>query len=429
MAFLQKIVGWARQHPVWASLIALVALFILWSILKPEKPTYAYVSEKVDRGDVIRKVTASGKLRALNTIKVGAEVSGQITRVNVDFNSAVTAGQVLAEIDPTRVRARMQQAQAQVALAQANLMQAEAAAVRARTDMGVQERDYQRKKTLTEQGFFSKAALDNATSIVASAKAALASANAQIASSRAQIAQSNAELSSAQLDLNRTVIVAPASGVIINKLVEPGTTVAANFQTPNLFEIAADITRMQVEASVDEADIGQIREGQDVRFTVDSYPDEVFRAKVRQIRKSATETQNVVSYLVILDVDNPDGKLLPGMTANVEIVTGQKADVLRAPAAALRFRPRAEDLPDGGKRKAPTVPTVYVVGTDPYRPVRRTVTVGLVGEDHVEILKGLKPGEKLLVRSRSLEEDGAEAEDKDGDGQPDEGGGGGHPTP
>jgi HlyD family secretion protein len=429
MAFLQKIVGWARQHPVWASLIALVALFILYSILKPEKPTYAYVSEKADRGDVVRKVTASGKLRALNTIKVGAEVSGQITRVNVDFNSAVKAGQVLAEIDQTRVRARMQQAQAQVALAQANLMQAEAAAVRARTDMGVQERDYQRKKTLTEQGFFSKAALDNATSVVASAKAALASANAQIASSRAQIAQSNAELSSAQLDLNRTVIVAPASGVVINKLVEPGTTVAANFQTPNLFEIAADITRMQVEASVDEADIGQVREGQDVRFTVDSYPDETFKATVRQIRKSATETQNVVSYLVILDVDNPDGKLLPGMTANVEIVTGQKANVLRAPAAALRFRPRAEDLPDGGGKKAPTAPTVYVVGADPYRPVRRTVTVGLVGEDHIEILKGLKPGEKLLVRSRPLEEGNAEPEDKDGDGQPDEGGGGGHPTP
>jgi HlyD family secretion protein len=179
---------------------------------------------------------------------------------------------------------------------------------------------------------------------------------------------------------------------------------------------------------VDEADIGQILEGQDVRFTVDSYPDEAFKAKVRQIRKSATETQNVVSYLVILDVDNPDGKLLPGMTANVEIVTGQKTNVLRAPAAALRFRPRAEDLPDGGGKKAPTVPTVYIVGTDPYRPARRTVTVGLVGENHVEILKGLKPGEKLLIRSRSLEDDGTESADKDGDGQPDEGGGGGHPT-
>jgi HlyD family secretion protein len=428
-----KIVGsianWIKRHPVWSGLIGLVAVLLLYGLLRPATPTYAYVSEAADRGEVVRKVTASGKLRALNTIKVGAEVSGQITRVNVDFNSAVKAGQVLAEIDQTRVRARMQQAQAQVALAQANLMQAEAAAVRARTDMGVQERDYARKKTLTEQGFFSKSALDNATSVVASAKAALASANAQIASARAQIAQSNAELSSAQLDLDRTVIIAPSSGVIINKLVEPGTTVAASFQTPNLFEIAADITRMQVEASVDEADIGQIREGQDVRFTVDSYPDETFKAKVRQIRKSATETQNVVSYLVILDVDNPDGKLLPGMTANVEIVTGQKANVLRAPAAALRFRPRAEDLPDGGGKKAPSAPTVYVVGADPYRPVRRTVTVGLVGEDHVEILKGLKPGEKLIVRSRTLEGDGAESEDKDGDGQPDEGAGGGHPAP
>jgi HlyD family secretion protein len=161
--------------------------------------------------------------------------------------------------------------------------------------------------------------------------------------------------------------VAPTSGIVINKLVDPGTTVAASFQTPNLFEIAADITRMQVEASVDEADIGRVSEQQEVRFTVDAYPDRNFPARVRQIRKAATETQNVVTYLVILEVDNSDGKLLPGMTANVDIITGRKPDVVRVPTAALRFRPRPADRADadkidkdGGKDKTPK-PAVYAV--------------------------------------------------------------------
>ncbi|MGB5722927.1 MAG: efflux RND transporter periplasmic adaptor subunit, partial [Parasphingorhabdus sp.] len=244
-------------------------------------------------------------------------------------------------------------------------------------------------------------------------------AQAQAASARAQIAQSSAELSSALLDLKRTTITAPTSGVVINKLVEPGTTVAASFQTPNLFEIAADTSQMQVEASVDEADIGQVRVDQTVRFTVDSYPDETFVAKVQQIRKSATEGQNVVSYLVILDVDNKQGKLLTGMTANVEIVTGSKADVLRVPAAAIRFRPRKDDRRDEEEddRKSATSPagkkiaTLWLAGDDPFKPVRRTVTLGLVGEDYAEIVKGLKKGEKVLVRSRNLETDEGDDEE------------------
>jgi HlyD family secretion protein len=231
-----------------------------------------------------------------------------------------------------------------------------------------------------------------------------------VVSARAQIRQREAELQSAMLDLNRTRIVAPTSGTVINKLVEPGATVAASFQTPNLFEIAADMSVMQVEASVDEADIGEVRVGQPVRFTVDSYPDQTFQATVRQIRTSATEAQNVVSYFVILQVQNPEGKLLPGMTANVEIVTGARPAVLRVPSAALRFRPRQGDRPEekeqekekpkpGAKRPA----TVWLSSADPYKPQRRTVRVGLRGEEFVEITGGLKPGEKVLVRSRSLE--------------------------
>ncbi len=397
---LGRILGWIRAHPKWSIAIGLALAAVLYFAFRPTPKTYEYISATVDRGEVVRRVTASGKLRALNTIKVGAEVSGQITRVFVDFNSPVTAGQVLAEIDPTRVNARVQQARAQVASAQAALALAEASGARAQSEIGIQEREFSRRAQLAERGFLSKSALDGASSVLSSARANIRTTAAQAASARAQISQANAELSSALLDLSRTTIVAPASGVIINKLVEPGTTVAASFQTPNLFEIAADTTRMQVEASVDEADIGQVRDGQPVRFTVDSYPGETFAATVRQIRKAATETQNVVSYLVILDVDNKDGKLLPGMTANVEIITGEKAKVTRIPTTALRFRPRTADMP---KDKAPptNTPIVFVASTDPFKPVRRVVTLGLQGEDFVEIAKGLSVGDKIVVRSRS----------------------------
>ena len=407
---LTTFISWTKRHPIWSVLIALVLLFIVYRIVRPTPPDYVYVSEAVTRGDVIRKVSASGKVRALNTIKVGAEVSGQITKVYVDFNSPVQAGQVLAEIDPTRVRARVEQSEAQVAVARANLQQTAANVARARAELEIQERDFDRQKALAERGFVSKAGLDIAQSKLNSARNALQVALAQTQSGGAQIRQGNAELSSATLDLKRTVIVAPASGVIINKLVEPGTTVAASFQTPNLFEIAADTTKMQVEASVDEADIGQIREGQMVSFTVDSYPDDVFKAKVRQVRQAPVEAQNVVSYLVIIDVDNVNGKLLPGMTANVEIITDVRKNVTRVPTNAMRFRPRLADRPKPKADKSESEPAkkgnprpkVYLLGDDPYRPVRRVIRTGLQGEEYTEVVSGLKKGDKVLVRTKSL---------------------------
>ncbi len=246
----ETIRAWVKRHRVWSAIIALVLLFILHRIVRPTPHDYEYVSETVTRGEVLRKFSASGKIRALNTIKVGTEVSGQVTKVYVDFNSPVKAGQVLAEIDSTRVRARVQQSEAQVALARAGLQQTVANVARARSELEIQERDFARQRELAERGFVSKAGLDIAQSKLNSARNALQVALAQTQSGNAQISQGTAELSSARLDLNRTVIVAPASGVIINKLVEPGTTVAASFQTPNLFEIAADTTKMQVEASM-----------------------------------------------------------------------------------------------------------------------------------------------------------------------------------
>ena len=405
---LRKIGAWIRRHPILSAVAILIAVTIAYSALVPEKPEYEYITENVASGDIVRKVSASGKIRALNTINVGAEVSGQITKVYVDYNSQVTKGQVLAVIDPTRVGAQVNQGQAQVAVAQAGLQQAQANLARAQADLVLQQRNYARRKAIADKGFLSKSDLDLAESQLIAARNAVNVAQSQISSSSAQIQQAGAQLSSSRLDLNRTNIVAPASGVIINKLVEPGTTVAASFQTPNLFEIATDITQMQVEASVDEADIGQVKEGQNVTFTVDSYPNDVFNAKVRQVRQAPVETQNVVSYLVIIDVANLEGKLLPGMTANVEIITDSKANVTRVPTSALRFRPRAADMPEPDKNDDEKAPkkkqeqTVYIATSDPYKPKARKVTIGVQGDDYTEILSGLKPGDKILVRNKSL---------------------------
>jgi HlyD family secretion protein len=432
---LRKIWAWIKRHPIWSILILLVASIVTYGVITPSKPEYEYITETVTTGNIVRKVSASGKLRALNTIKVGAEVSGQITQVLVDYNSPVTKGQVLAVIDPTRVGAQVSQGQAQVASAQASLRQAQANVARANADLVLQERNFARRAALAKKGFLSKAELDVAEAQLIAARNAVNVGQSQIASSGAQIQQASAVLSSSRLELNRTRIIAPASGVIINKLVEPGTTVAASFQTPNLFEIAADITKMQVEASVDEADIGQVKERQKVTFTVDSYPDDVFTAKVRQVRQAPIETQNVVSYLVIIDVDNLEGKLLPGMTANVEIITDEKVGVTRIPSSALRFRPRAADMPQETDSKAESnndrgddpekgkrQPVIYIASADPYKPKKRKITIGVQSDDYTEILSGLKSGEKILVRSKSLKPrpDSTDSDESDGEAEEDD---------
>ena len=405
-------IAWVKAHPILTGIIALVFLLIGWVALSPQERDYEYVVEPATQGEVKRVVSASGTLRALNTINVGAEVSGQITAVYVDFNSPVEAGQLLAKIDDTRPRARVTQARAQVDLARASLAQANASIARSRTDVDVQTREFARRKELSEKGFVSAAGLDQAENALVAAKASLSTAEAQAQSARAQIAQSVAELESARLDLSRTRIVAPTSGVVIDKLVEPGTTVAASFQTPNLFTIAADTSRMQVEASVDEADIGQVEQGQSVRFTVDSYPEDTFVAIVQQIRQSANQAGNAVSYLVILDVDNGDGRLLTGMTANVDIITGSKPDVMRVPIAATRFVPRDGDREEDddsaeeeGDVEGAKQVVVWVPGDDPYAPVRKAVKTGLQGEDFIEITEGLEEGDEVLIRSRSLSSD------------------------
>lgn len=308
--------GWAV-----AVLLVVVALFALRG--GEAKPEYQTVT--LERGDIVTSISASGKIQALNTVEVGSQVSGQIVELNADFNTPVKAGQVLARIDPSTFTARVAQSSAQAAGAAAEVARAQAALTEA-------ERELATRSSLTANGFVTKRNLQTAEANVAQAKAALAAA-------RAQAQQAGASLSQNRIDVTRTVIRAPVDGVVIDRTISLGQTVAANFQAPKLFVIAEDLSRMQVEAAVDEADIGRVRQGQSVEFTVDAYPDDSFKGVVSEVRIAGVETQNVVTYTVVIEAPNPDRKLLPGMTANANIILGEVRGVTKVPMAALRFQP------------------------------------------------------------------------------------------
>ncbi len=322
----------ALPRPVWIVLAAVavaLAAFAGWQLLKPQAPKDPYRTAAVERGAITKAVSASGTLEALVTVDVGSQISGQITKVMADFNDEVRAGQVLAVLDPQTYESRVQQAQADVVAGGAALRQAQAT-------LAAAQADYNRKRTLVNQGIYAPTVLDTS-------KAAFGQAQAAVDSARARIVQSQAALRSQRVDLGRTTIVAPIDGVIVDRQIEPGQTVAASLQAPILFRIAQDLSKVEVKISVDEADIGQVKEGQPVKFTVDAFPDDNFTGIVTQVRKQPVTEQNVVAYVVMAEADNPQGKLLPGMTANADIVLEQKSNVLKVPAAALRWQPASEN--------------------------------------------------------------------------------------
>jgi HlyD family secretion protein len=279
----------------------------------------------VERGDIRVAISATGTLSAISTVVVGSQVSGQVTEVLVDFNDPVEQGQVIARIDPSTYEAQIAQGNAQVAAAQASLRQAEATLRNA-------ELDYRRKADLGERQLVARSDIDLA-------RAARDQAQAQVASARAQITQQGASTETTRINLGRTVIRSPVDGVVLTRTIEPGQTVAASLQAPELFTIAEDLGQMKIELAVDEADIGQVRARQGVAFTVDAFPDRQFRGTVEQVRLSATNTNNVVTYPVVVTVDNRDGTLLPGLTVNAEIEVSRRDDVLKVSNAALRYRP------------------------------------------------------------------------------------------
>jgi len=312
-----------------------------------------YRVAKVERGPLAAVVIASGTLNATTTVQVGSQISGQVKEIFADFNTPVKKDQVIARIDPSTFELRVNQARADldsaegaVAVARAGMAAQQAEVARVRFALQDAQRDFDRKKQLVDKKFISPAELEKAQSLLDSTREQLRAVQAQIkvneaqvASARAAVKQRESLLKQAQVDLERTIIRAPVDGTVILRNVDAGQTVAASLQAPVLFTIAQDLRDMQVEAAIDEADVGRLRTAMSATFSVDAFPRRSFAGEIRQIRKSPQNVQNVVSYVVVISAANPDLALLPGMTANVRIVVDSRADVLRVPNAALRWRP------------------------------------------------------------------------------------------
>ena len=290
----------------------------------------AWRTATVERGDIRVAISSTGTLSAISTVTVGSQVSGQITDVMVDFNDTVKKGDILATIDASTYQAQIEQGAAQIASAQASLRQAQAGLRNAQLD-------YNRKADLGRQQLVSKSDVDLA-------RASLEQAQAQVNSAQAQIRQQTASTQTTRVNLSRTVIRSPVDGVVLTRTIEPGQTVAASLSAPELFTIAEDLAKMKIELAVDESDIGQVKVGQVVSFSADAFPERQFKGVVDQVRLSATTSNNVVTYPVVVTVDNSDGTLLPGLTVNAEIEVSKRSDVLKLANAALRFKP-AEGSP------------------------------------------------------------------------------------
>src|SRR5688572_10600479 len=304
---------------------------------KPEPPTIT--TARVTRGDLAETVGATGTLQAVTTVQVGTQVSGTIQELNADFNSLVRKGQVLARLDPSLIQSQIEQARA-------NLIRAEADLERLRVALDDARSKLTRARELSEKKLIAQMELE-------AAEVAVRSAEAQLRSQQAGVTQSQASLRQNQVNLAHTVIESPIDGLVISRNVDVGQTVAASMSAPTLFVLAADLTKMQVLASLDESDVGRIRPGQDVRFRVDAFPTDEFTGSVTQVRLQPTTVQNVVTYQTVIDVPNPGLKLKPGMTANVNIEIARRSDVLRVPNAALRFRPTAETFAALGQTPPP----------------------------------------------------------------------------
>ena len=329
-------------------IIGLVGLAIIaalyWQFTtknKSNSSTQAYESEiaLVEKGDVARLVSASGSVRALTTVEVGSQVSGQIIELNADFNSEVQKGQIIAKLDPQTFESRLLSAKADVASAKANLDVLRAQIDSAKANLSLFEGDFQRQTELFAQKLISRSLLDDAKRELTVGQSNLKVSKAQLRSGQASLAQREASLNSAQVDLERTIVRSPITGVVIERNVDVGQTVAASLSAPILFRIAQDLQDIRIDADVVESDIGSIDQGDTVTFTVDAYPNDEFKGIVEQVRLASQEIQNVVTYTVVIASENRRGNLLPGMTANVEITAEKRSDVLRLSETTTRFRP------------------------------------------------------------------------------------------
>ncbi len=362
-----------------AVLLAAVAYYFVATNGDRGKPPYR--TAPVERGGIAETVLATGNLSAVTTVQVGSQVSGTLEKIFVDYNSPVKKGQVIAQID-TRLF------EASVLQAKGNLANARAALERANVQVIDTERTYRRNRELVKDGFVAQADVD-------SAHTAYETALAQKRSAEGQVIQAQGQLSAAETNLRYATIHSPVDGIVISRNVDAGQTVAASFQTPTLFTIAQDLTKMQIDTNVDEADIGKVKTEQRVTFTVDAYPDRTFDGSVVQVRNSPVVTQNVVTYYVVVRIDNKDLLLKPGMTANVSIHVRDLPDVLKVPNAALRFRPSGERKPE--EKKGDGGPRVYLLGKDG-KVKEISVRTGVSDGKHTQLVEGdLQAGDPLVI--------------------------------
>jgi len=349
-----------------------------------------YTLGQISRGDIESVVVTTGTLEALNTVVVGSQLSGQISALYADFNDVVVANQLIARLDPRTFEARVLQNQADVKVAQAGILQRNAEISSAQATFSQAKRELERRRNLSEKNYISASELDLDVTRVETTRAQLKMAEAAVINAKAALEQKLAVLSQSKLDLERTAIRSPVSGTVINRTVEQGQTVAASLQAPELFLIAQDLHEMKVEASVDEADIGRIREGQACTFNVDAYPERTFSGRVEQIRKAPDKVLNVVTYRVIITTKNADLALLPGMTANVEIMLDKRKNVLQIPNAALRYAP---------KELSERSPSAMVWQLVDDTPIGKPVQTGLADDQFTELIDGLKQGDSIIIRA------------------------------
>lgn len=382
----------APSHPVrrrlrTGVLVALGAVVVvlgigLWRWFATPPPSLHYKTALVDRGPVVSTVTATGTVNPVVSVQVGSQVTGKIKALYADFNSVVKKGQLIAQIDPALFEARVLSARAALKSARGTLAKAQAMLAQRTLEL-------HRMETLRAQQFVPQSDLDLA-------RTNYKDASAHVDVAQAQVDQAAAALALAELDLGYTKIYSPEDGIVISRKVDVGQTVVASLQAPQIFVIAKDLTKMQVIANVSESDIGGVAEGKPAEFTVDAFPNEPFRGVVSQVRNAPVSIQNVVTYDVVIDVDNDSLKLKPGMTANVSIVTATKEGVLRVPNAALRFKPPGVPT----ERKKSAVWTVDATGRLRAVPV----TVGAAGGSHTEIREGeLHEGDAVVVGVETME--------------------------
>ncbi|MBA3060272.1 MAG: efflux RND transporter periplasmic adaptor subunit, partial [Nitrospirae bacterium] len=351
--------------------VVIVLGVVLFIAFRKKENGLNFRTEKISKGDIVETVTASGNVNAVTTVLVGTQVSGTIKTIYADFNSPVKRGQLIAQIDPATFEAQVEQARANLLFAKANLEKADASFIDAKRTM-------ERNKALFSKDLIARSEVDTAETNYETAKA-------QINASKAQIAQSEASLKVAETNLRYTRIISPVNGIVVSRNVDVGQTVAASFQTPTLFTIAQDLTKMQIDTNVAEADIGRVRQGQDVEFNVDAYPGIIFKGRVSQVRNAPINVQNVVTYNAVILVSNPELKLKPGMTANVSIIISAKKGVLRIPNAALRFSMPDRDK-DKNKKTQQKGAGVWIIENG--KPKRISVTTGVSDGSYTELISG-----------------------------------------